>query len=275
MARSDNVSVQLNDGRTMPRLGLGTWQMDDQQATKAVRDAIHAGYRLIDTAAIYGNETGVGAGVRGGGVPREEIFITSKVWNDAHGSSTPRALRDTLARLRLDFLDLYLIHWPVPRQDLYVDTWRALIDLRAAGLTRSIGVSNFNSDHLSRIVDATGVVPAVNQIELHPGLQQLPLAAVHAQHGIVTQAWSPLRQGKALQNPTLRHLAHEHRRTPAQVVLRWQIQNGFAPIPKSINAERIRENAAVFDFELSPDQMKMISTLDRRERIGPDPETFG
>lgn len=267
-------TLTLNDGRAMPQLGLGTWRMSDAEATASVRDALGLGYRLIDTAAIYGNETGVGRGVQASGLKREELFITTKVWNDRQGD-VAAALRESLAKLRLDYVDLLLIHWPVPHQKHFVSAWRGLVELRARGLARSIGVSNFNVDHLEAIIADSRVVPAVNQIELHPGFQQRPLREFHARHGIITQAWSPLGQGKVLRDPVIVAIAQKLHRTPAQVILRSHLQAGLSTIPKSSSPARMKENVALFDFAIPETDMAALLALDGGRRIGPDPAVFG
>ncbi len=266
--------ILLNDGRRMPQLGLGTWQTEPEAAAAAVRHGLEAGYRSIDTAAIYRNERGVGEAVRSAGVPRDEVFVTTKLWNADQGyDEARRAFDASLERLGLDFVDLYLIHWPVPRQDRYVDSWRALVALREEGRTRSIGVSNFQAGHLKRIVDETGVIPAVNQVELHPGFQQSALRAVHAEYEIATEGWSPLGQAKALDDPALQALARKHGRTAAQVVIRWHLQEGLVTIPKSANPARMDENLAVFDFQLDAEDMERVRSLDRPDgRMGDDPD---
>jgi 2,5-diketo-D-gluconate reductase A len=265
----------MNDGRAIPQLGFGVWQVPKDGAASAVRTAIEAGYRLIDTAAIYANERGVGEGMRAAGAPRDQIFLTTKVWNDAQGfESTLKACSDSLNRLKADALDLYLIHWPSPHRNLFVDTWRALIRLREDGRAKSIGVSNFRIEDLERIIGETGVVPALNQIELHPYLPQKALSAFHAKHDILTQAWSPLGQGKLLDDPALAPIAKKHRRTPAQIVLRWHLQKGVVAIPKSVTPARIAENFAVFDFTLDETDLAAIDALETPSgRIGPDPNT--
>lgn len=268
--------LKLNDGHSIPQLGLGVWQMSDGEAETAIKAATIAGYRLIDTAAIYGNEAGVGEGVRNSGVEREELFITTKLWNDQQArESARRALRASLERLRLKSVDLYLIHWPAPSRGLFLEAWKALIELKQEGLTRSIGVSNFNADHLERIIGETGVTPAVNQIELHPYLQQRSLRELHARLGIVTQAWSPLGQGQVLRNPTLTAMAKRLNRTSAQVILRWHQHLGVSAIPKSVRAQRIQENRDCLGFTLGSDDLVAIESLDRGGRVGPDPATFG
>lgn len=267
--------IELNDGNHIPAIGLGVWQATPEQAEAAVLEALHAGYRHIDTAAIYENEDGVGNGVAKAGLPREDVFVTTKIWNDAQGAhKTAQALDASLKRLKLDYVDLLLIHWPVPKQNLYVETWQALAQARDAGKVRSIGVSNFNEEHLQRLVDETGIVPALNQIELHPFFQQHDLRAVHQRMGIRTQAWSPLGQSAALEDPAIATIAARHKRTPAQIVLRWQLQLGNIAIPKSVTPERIRSNFDVFDFALGDDDMAAIAALDRNGRIGPDPLMF-
>ncbi|HEY8373857.1 MAG TPA: aldo/keto reductase [Pseudonocardiaceae bacterium] len=269
-------NIRLNNGVQMPQLGFGVWQVPDDQATEAVSTALEAGYRSIDTAAIYGNEEGVGRAIASSGLPREELFVTTKLWNSDQGyDSTLRAFDASLARLGLDYVDLYLIHWPVPSRDRYVDTWRAFEKLLSDGRVRAIGVSNFHIPHLQRLLDETGTVPVINQIELHPGLQQDELRAFHAEHGIATEAWSPLAQGgEVLRNPVITEIAARHGRTPAQVVLRWHLQLGNVVIPKSVTPSRIRENIDVFGFELSQDDMTAIAGLNTGQRIGPNPETF-
>ncbi|WP_050726309.1 aldo/keto reductase [Vulgatibacter incomptus] len=268
-------SLTLNDGRTMPRVGFGTWRISNDQAASIVRTAISAGYRSIDTAAVYANEEGVGEAVATCGLPRDELFVTTKVWNDRQGyDTTLRAFDESLARLKLEAVDLYLIHWPAPATNRYVETWKALIQLRQEGRARSIGVSNFNRPHLERILDATGVVPAVNQIELHPFLQQRELRAFHADKGIATESWSPLARAHRLDNPVLVDLAKKHGKTPAQVVLRWHLDSGLVAIPKSAHETRIRENLDLFDFRLDDEDMARMETLDEGGRTGMDPNAF-
>ena len=270
-------NVRLNDGHEIPQLGFGVFQVPPEDTERAVSLALEAGYRHIDTAAAYGNEEGVGRAIEASGLPRDEVFVTTKVWNDSQGRErTVRALDKSLRRLRLDYVDLYLIHWPAPRRDLYVDAWQALESVREDGRTRSIGVSNFTREHLERLARATSSTPALNQIELHPRLQQPELRAYHREHGLVTEAWSPLGQGgEILHDPTIGAIANNHGRTPAQVILRWQLQLGNVTMPKSVTPERIRENIDVFDFELTVEDMKQIEGLDRGQRLGPDPDTFG
>lgn len=269
--------IPLNDGHSIPQIGLGVWQIDDAKAPEIIKAAIDTGYCLIDTATDYGNEAGVGRGLARAVLPRDQLFVTTKLWNDSQGyDQSLHAFDLSAAKLGLDVIDLYLIHWPCPQRKAYVETWRALIELRKRGRVRSIGVSNFTAEHLERIIGDTGVVPAVNQIELHPGFQQRALRKVHERYGIVTEAWSPLGQGSSLANPTLKAIASRLGRTPAQVVLRWHVENGFVAIPKSATPARIAENIAVFSFELSNDDHATIAGLDKLDgRIGPDPLTFG
>jgi 2,5-diketo-D-gluconate reductase A len=269
-------TVKLNNGVTMPQLGFGVWQVPDAEATTAVAEALKAGYRSIDTAAAYGNEAGTGAAIAQSGVDRADVFVTTKLWNDDHGhDNTLRAFDQSLTKLGLDVLDLYLIHWPTPARDTYVDTWKAFVELQKEGRVRAIGVSNFQPAHLRRLIDETGVVPAVNQIELHPYLQQDEARAFHAEHGIQTEAWSPLGQGgELLSDPVVTKIALAHGKSPAQVVLRWHLQLGNVVIPKSVTPSRIRENIDVFDFELPDAEIELLSTLDRGGRIGPDPDQF-
>lgn len=267
--------VTLNDDKMMPQLGLGVWKASNDEARSAVSTAFEVGYRAIDTASIYGNEEGVGQGLQDAGLPRESYFVTTKVWNADQGAEQSReaALR-SLERLKLDYVDLLLIHWPLPSKDQYVDTWKTLVALRDEGRALSIGVSNFNPAHLRRIIDETGVVPAVNQIEAHPYFQRADLRAAHEAHNIHIEAWSPLAQGKVSEDPVLQAIAAQYGKSPAQVALRWHLDNGVIVIPKSVTPARIRENFDVFDFELSSQDRARIAELERNERLGPDPETF-
>ncbi|MET8557202.1 aldo/keto reductase [Streptomyces sp. NPDC004959] len=266
-------TVTLNNGVVMPQLGFGVFQVPDEETTAAVASALEAGYRSVDTAAVYGNERGVGRALASSGVPREDLFVTTKLWNDDQGyDATLRAFDASLAKLGLEYTDLYLIHWPTPARDRYVDTYRALEKLLADGRTRAIGVSNFQPAHLERLVAETGVVPALNQVELHPGLQQRELRATHARFGIATEAWSPLAQGALLEEDVLTGLAARHGRSPAQIVLRWHLQSGNIVIPKSVTPARIRENLDIFGFTLSDDDMAAVDALDRGLRTGPHPD---
>jgi 2,5-diketo-D-gluconate reductase A len=269
--------VTLNNGVTMPQLGFGVWQVPDDEAESAVATALDAGYRSIDTAALYANEEGTGRALAASGLPREELFVTTKLWNTDQGyDSALRAFDTSLAKLKLDYVDLYLIHWPQPRRDAYQETWRALERIAADGRARAIGVSNFQPAHLRRLVDGSATVPAVNQIELHPQLAQSELRAVHAELGIATEAWSPLGQGKGLlDSPVVARVAERHGRTAAQTVLRWHLQLGNVVIPKSVTPSRIRENIDVFDFALSPEDLAELAALDDGTRLGPDPDAFG
>ncbi|TDQ53301.1 aldo/keto reductase [Actinorugispora endophytica] len=265
--------ITLNNGVRIPQLGFGVWQVGNSEAVTAVGTALEAGYRSIDTAALYGNEEGVGQAVRDSGLPRDEVFVTSKLANSDHGyDSTLRAFDATMDRLKLDRLDLYLIHWVQPRRNQYVETWKAFERLYAEGRVRAIGVSNFHEPHLSRLFEETGIVPAVNQVELHPALVQEPLRRFHAEHGIATEAWSPLGQGKLLQDPVVAAVARAHGVSPAQAILRWHIQLGNVVIPKSVTPERIRANFDVFGFELTGQEMAEISGLDSGRRFGSNPD---
>ncbi|MDX3577082.1 aldo/keto reductase [Streptomyces sp. FL07-04A] len=268
--------IILNNGVEMPQLGFGVWQVPDDEAEQAVTTALEAGYRSIDTAAIYGNEEGTGKAIAASGVPRQDIFVTTKLWNSDQGhDATLRAFDVSLQKLGLDYVDLYLIHWPRPARGQYVDTYKAFEKLLADGRVKAIGVSNFLPEHLERLIDETSVVPAVNQIELHPHLQQQESRAFHAERGIATEAWSPLGQGKGLlEVPAVVAIARKHDRTPAQVVLRWHLQLGNVVIPKSVTPSRIKENIDVFDFSLDAEDLAAVSALNEDRRIGPDPAAF-
>jgi len=268
-------TVPLHDGRAIPQLGLGVWQIPSDQTEAVVRTALDVGYRAVDTATLYRNEEGVGRAVRAAPVPREALFVTTKLWQDRHRDAE-RAFDESLRRLGLDYVDLYLIHWPAPGQNRYVDAWKALVRIQESGRARSVGVSNFDRDHLERIIDATGAVPVVNQVELHPRFQQRALRAFHAERGIATESWSPLGQGEVLRDATIVEVARKHGRTPAQVVIRWHLDQGLVAIPKSVHAARLRENFDVFDFRLDDDDLRRIEALDRRDgRMGLNPATFG
>jgi 2,5-diketo-D-gluconate reductase A len=269
-------SLTLHDGVEIPQLGFGVFQVPPEDTRGVVEQALDAGYRHIDTAAAYRNEKGVGEAIAASGLAREDLFVTTKLWNSQQGFETTLAAFDaSLGRLGFDYVDLYLIHWPVPSEDRFVDTWRAFERIHEEGRARTIGVSNFRVEDLERLAAETEVQPSVNQIELHPRLQQSELRAWHADHDIVTEAWSPLAQGELLDEETLGAIAERHGRTPAQAILRWHLQLGNVVFPKSATPERIRENIDLFDFELSDAEMSEFERLDRGERIGPDPGTFG
>ncbi|HEY1899493.1 MAG TPA: aldo/keto reductase [Steroidobacteraceae bacterium] len=272
---SNQPLFALRDGKTIPQIGLGVLQAPPDITADVVQTALAAGYRHIDTAAIYENEAGVGAGLRASGVARSNFFVTTKLWNADQGfDAALKACERSLRRLGLEYLDLYLIHWPSPRRGLYVDSWRALVRLQEEGRVRSIGVSNFNAEQLQRIIRETGVTPVLNQIELHPHFQQRALIAAHAALGIATQSWSPLGQGKFLGDPVIGAIASRHGRTPAQIIIRWHLDNGLIVIPKSATPRRIAENFDVFGFKLDASDMADIAGLDSLHgRIGPDPTT--
>jgi 2,5-diketo-D-gluconate reductase A len=265
--------LKLNDGSTIPQIGLGVWQVDPDVTAKVVRWGIEAGYRLIDTAEGYRNEEGVGEAIRAAGVPRDDLFITSKLRNGAHQRDAAlRAFDETMQKLAIDRIDLFLIHWPVPSQNKYVEAWKTLVELKQAGRIKSVGVSNFNQDHLERIIGETGVTPVVNQIELHPRFQQRDKREFHKQHNIHIESWSPLGSGRLLSDPTLEKLAKKHGKSVAQVIIRWHLQEGLIVIPKSVHQERIAGNFDVFGFELDADDMQTIRGLDSADgRTGPDP----
>lgn len=268
--------IPLNDGNSIPQLGFGVYKIPEAETAEAVRTALAAGYRHIDTAAFYENERGVGEGVRTSGLDRDEVFVTSKVWWTDNGyDSALRSFDASLDRLGFDTVDLFLIHWPAPKQDRYVETWRALERVRDEGRARSIGVANFHTHHLERLARETETVPAVNQVELHPWLPQEEVRAYDTAHGIVTEAWSPLARGRVLGDPVLDRLAAKHGVTPAQIVLRWQVQLGNVVIPKSVTPERIRQNLDIFGFALDADDVAAIATLNTGERTGRDPDELG
>jgi 2,5-diketo-D-gluconate reductase A len=267
--------VELRDGGHIPQLGFGVFQVPPEDTAEVTTLALQAGYRHIDTASAYGNEAAVGQAVHASGLDRRDVFITTKCFNDDHGyQQAQKAFKASLDRLETEYVDLYLIHWPVPSRDEYVETWKAFIALLEEGVVRSIGVSNFQPAHLRRIIEETGVTPAVNQVELHPRLQQPGLRREHAELGIVTEAWSPLAQGEVLDDPVITEIADAHGKTPGQVVLRWHLQLGNVVFPKSVSPQRIEENLDVFDFHLSEHEMAAVEALDAGERIGPDPDTF-
>lgn len=267
--------MTLNDGRQMPQMGLGVWQMPEDETAVAVGHALQAGYRLIDGAKLYGNEAGLGQAVRDADIPREDIFVTSKLWNDEQGRDAARRGFDaTMDRLGLDYLDLYLIHWPVPAQDLYVETWKVLIELREEGRVKSIGVANFQEPHLTRLIGETGVTPALNQIELHPAFAQAQMRAVHERMGIVTQSWAPLGRGADFTSDAVAGIAARLGVGPAQVIIAWHLAHGLSVIPKSQNPERQKQNLAALELRLSDADIAAIDGLDRANRTGPDPELF-
>jgi 2,5-diketo-D-gluconate reductase A len=267
--------LTLNDGRQIPQLGFGLWQVPAGITAATTANALKLGYRLVDGAAIYGNEEGQGEGIRASGLDRDKVFVTTKVWNNAQGfDAALRAAEASLNRLGLSHVDLLLIHWPCPAQDRYLDTWRALIRLREEGRALSIGVSNFQEPHLQRIIGETGVVPVLNQVEINPRLQQPALRAFHAAHGIVTQSWTPLGQGASFGAAPVQAAAARTGKSPAQVILRWHIQIGASVIPRSTRAAGLAENLALFDFELTEAEMQAIATLDEGQRCGPDPAKF-
>ena len=267
--------IELNDGTSIPQLGLGVWQVDPNNTAKVVGWAIESGYRSIDTAEGYGNEEGVGEAIRAASVPRSELYITSKLRNGAHRRDDAlRAFDDTMKKLGVEQLDLFLIHWPLPSQDKYVEAWKTLIELKNAGRIKSIGVSNFNQDHLERIIGETGVTPAVNQIELHPAFQQRDKREFHRKHDIRIESWSPLGRGRLLDDPTIAKIAGKHGKTVAQTIIRWHLQQGLIVIPKSVNKDRIAANFDVQGFELDAEDIKAIDALDSAGgRTGPDPAT--
>jgi 2,5-diketo-D-gluconate reductase A len=270
---TDQLKVTLNDGCVMPQFGLGVWRTPKDDAAQVVKTALDAGYRSVDTAAAYANERGVGEALKA--VARDDVFVTTKLWNDNQGyDATLVAFEKSRERLGLDAVDLYLIHWPAPKKGLYLESWKALVQLQKDGKALSIGVSNFAPEHLERIIGETGVTPAVNQIELHPSFQQRELRAFHEKHGIHTESWSPLGQGQQLEDPTVGEIAEKHGKTPAQVVIRWHLDSGLIVIPKSVTPSRIVENIDVFDFKLDLADMDKLASLDKADgRIGPDPAT--
>ncbi len=268
--------IKLNSGATIPQLGFGVFQIDPQDTAQTVQTALEIGYRHIDTAQMYGNEAEVGEAIANSGIPRDELFVTTKCNNSNHGyDDAQRALDESLSKLRTDHVDLYLIHWPLPGKDLYVETWKGFEQAAKDGKARSIGVSNFQSHHLDRLAQETDTVPAVNQIELHPHLQQPEMREYDRSHGIATEAWSPIGQGKGvIDEDRIVAIAKAHDKTPAQVTLRWHVQLGNIIFPKSVTDYRIRENFDIFDFELTDEEMSAIGALDKGERLGPDPDQF-
>lgn len=271
---ADIPVISFRDGNVIPQVGFGVFKIPDEEVTSAVSAALSLGYRHIDTASVYGNEKGTGAAINASGIAREDLFVTTKLARTEMGrDNTFREFDASLERLGLDYVDLYLIHWPVPSQDLYVETWQALLEIRQSGRARSVGVSNFQIPHLERLAAETGELPVINQIELHPFLPQAELRAFHKEHGIVTQAWSPLAKGgEHLNDRVLVEIAEKHGRTPAQVLLRWHIQLGNVVIPKSVSPSRMALNLAIFDFELSPEDFSLLATLNSGLRTGPNPD---
>jgi 2,5-diketo-D-gluconate reductase A len=270
-----NPLIQLNSGQLVPQLGLGVYKVGQDIAVDLVKLAIDVGYRRIDTAALYDNEQEVGAGIRASSVEREEVFVTTKIWNDRHGyDNALEAIDESLARLNIGYVDMLLIHWPNPKLGKFVETWKALENALESGKVRGIGVSNFHPEHLEPLLEQARVVPALNQVELHPGLNQAEIRAFNANHGIATEAWSPLARGQKSEATAIVAAAEAHSKAPAQVILRWHVQLGNLVIPKSSNPERLAENLDVFDFELSREEMAAIDLLEDGQRIGPDPRTF-
>ncbi|WP_435927861.1 2,5-didehydrogluconate reductase DkgA [Dryocola sp. BD613] len=273
---ASSTVIKLQDGNVMPQLGLGVWQASNEEVMLAIDKALEVGYRSIDTAAAYKNEDGVGNALKNAGLPRDELFITTKLWNE--DQQRPRqALEESLKKLQLDSVDLYLMHWPVPGKDHYVEAWQGMIELQKQGLAKSIGVCNFQVNHLQRLIDETGVTPVINQIELHPLLQQRQLHSWNATHKIQTESWSPLAQGGegVFNQKIIRDLADKYGKTPAQIVIRWHLDCGLVVIPKSVTPSRIVENFNVFDFRLDKDELGEIAKLDSNKRLGPDPDVFG
>ncbi|AMO47161.1 2,5-didehydrogluconate reductase DkgA [Kosakonia oryzendophytica] len=268
--------IKLSDGTLMPQLGLGVWKASNEEVVTAIHKALDVGYRSIDTAAAYKNEEGVGKAIASSGVPRDELFITTKLWNDDQ-QRPAQALKESLKKLQLDYVDLYLMHWPVPAIDHYVEAWQGMIALQQQGLVKSIGVCNFQIPHLQRLIDETSVAPVINQIELHPLMQQRQLHAWNATHKIQTESWSPLAQGGegVFDQKIIRSLADKYSKTPAQIVIRWHLDSGLVVIPKSVTPSRIAENFNVWDFRLDKDELAEIAKLDAGKRLGPDPDQFG
>lgn len=275
MTSNLSPTVTLNNGQQIPQLGLGVYKLETDIAEGLIHQAIEAGYRRIDTASFYGNEAEVGAGVRTSGLAREELFVTTKIWNEDQGyDRTLAAIDESLSRLDIDYIDMLLIHWPKPEQDLYLETWLAFEKALAAGKLRGIGVSNFQPHHLERLLAAGGTVPALNQVELHPGLQQVQVRAFNTKHGIATEAWSPLARGRFDENEQVLSIAQKHGKSPAQVIIRWHIELGNLVIPKTATASRLRENISVFDFKLDSEDLNKIASLNSGLRTGPNPDEF-
>lgn len=272
---TDPKFILLNDKMKMPTVGFGTWQISNAEAPVIINQALDAGYRLIDTASMYNNEEGIGKAIKENSLSRAEIFLATKLWSNDHGyDNALRAMDNSLKRLQTDYIDLFHIHWPVPKSDKYVPTWKALSRLHKEGLAKSIGVCNFQISHLQRLLDETGIVPAVNQIELHPHFQQKELREFHAKHGIVTEAWSPLSRGEVFTDKAIAALSEKYKKSPAQIVLRWHFENGLVAIPKSSNFSRILENLNIFDFKLNESDLVEISKIDKTDgRISANPDT--
>ena len=275
MSEGNSKYITMNDKMLIPTVGFGTWQISDAEAPKIVEEALEIGYRLIDTATMYKNEEGIGAALKNTKLKREEIFLATKVWNTDQGyDANLRAMDSSLSKLKTDYLDLYMIHWPAPKQDKYLSSWKALMRLRKEGIAKSIGVCNFNQEQIERLINETGIIPAVNQIELHPHFQQKELRAFHEKHNIVTEAWSPLARGKLFSDEQIVAIAKTHNKTPAQIVLRWHFDNGIIAIPKSSTESRILENIDIFNFSLTPSELTILSTIDNiNGRTGPNPDT--
>jgi 2,5-diketo-D-gluconate reductase A len=269
------LMATLNNGQQLPRLGLGVYKVQQDIADSLIVKAIETGYRRIDTAAFYDNELEVGAGVRKSGIPREEVFVTTKIWKDGQGrANTADAIEESLDRLKLEYIDMLLIHWPHPSMDLYAETWEVFGEYLATGRVRGIGVSNFEPEHIQRLIDTSDVVPAINQVELNPSFQQPALRAFNTEHGIHTEAWSPIARGRDNEHPTIAGLARKHGKSPAQVILRWHIQLGNLVIPKTVNPDRLLENISIFDFELDQDDMTAIAAMETGVRTGLDPNNW-
>lgn len=269
------TKLTFKNGTQIPQMGFGIWQIPPETTPQVIETAIKAGYRLIDGAAKYGNEAGLGEGLRQSGIARDDVFVTTKIWNDYHGRSNARAsVERSLKTIGLDQLDLVLIHWPMPSKDLYVETWKALMEMRNEGMMRNIGVSNFNANHLVRLIEETGEAPALNQIEINPEHQQLELRRLCQAMGIVNQAWTPLGNGRSFSAKPIVAAASRTGKTAAQIILRWHVQLGHGVLPRSTNSERQAQNLDVFDIELTPAEMKAISALDMGMRTGPDPAVF-
>jgi 2,5-diketo-D-gluconate reductase A len=267
--------VAMNDKMKMPIIGFGTWKVSNAEAPVVIAHALDAGYRLIDTASMYGNEEGIGKAIKENTLSREEVFLATKLWSHDHGyDSALRAMDNSLKKLQVNYVDLFHIHWPTPKQDKYVSTWKALLRLHREGLAKSIGVCNFQIPHLQRLIDETGVVPSVNQIELHPYFQQKELREFHKKHGIITEAWSPLAKGEVFTDPMIEKISGKYKKSAAQVILRWHFENSIVAIPKTCKFSRMLENLNIFDFTFNPEELAELSKLDKKSgRIGPNPDT--